>query len=226
MQQATKVALQSKDLPIAQELRLSVAKYIRQSDPSDIIDVWPAYEQKNPWEPIFVVLTYSNIQGEWGTVFGFRVFKRRHDFVSSEASIIINSKKVQENPLCFSDFDKLKTVTQSDKLIKKHSNITIVNACSCRSRRGGDEIYEETCVVIHCLVKGLIPFLEDPFPRSISGFPVDVREGYVTMGMNRENDQSIGLNRMQPDVAENNAEDHEMVDQRQQEYHSLCEQVK
>ena len=200
VQQALHIALQSKHLPIACELRLSVALYIRKSDAGDIFDVWPAYEEKNPWDPIFVVMTYSNIQGEWGNVFGFRVFKRRYDFVSSEAAIVINSKAVTENPLDFSDFDKLKKVTRSRKVIKKHSNITIMNACSCRSKRGGKEICKETCVVIHCLVKGLIPYLEGPFPRSISGIPVDVREGYVTMGMNVHIPQDI-------------------------QYHSMCEMV-
>ena len=149
--------------------------------------------------------------------------------MSSEAAVVINSKEVKENPLDYSDFDKLKTVTQSESLTKEHSNITIINACSHRSKKGGEEICKETCVVIHCLVKGFIPFLEDPFPKRISGVPVDVREGYVTMGMNRQSSggQCTGMDRTPPGLAVRQEGDWVIVDNVHRHHHldSVCEKV-
>ncbi|XP_061180849.1 uncharacterized protein LOC133189516 [Saccostrea echinata] len=42
------------------------------------------------------------------------------------------------------------------------------------------------CVVIHCRVKGIVPFGESPFPTKIGEFPVDVREGYCDFASNQD----------------------------------------
>ncbi|XP_062585775.1 uncharacterized protein LOC134247415 [Saccostrea cucullata] len=66
-----------------------------------------------------------------------------------------------------------------DDLFQNHSNITLLNMSGVRS--SGFEtskctIERTNCVVIHCQVKGFIPFGEMSFPKVIEGHTVDVRE--------------------------------------------------
>ena len=172
--------LYQKNRVIAGKLLMYMSVFIRSSN-DDYIDVWPAYRESAEWNPVFVILCRTNFQGEWDEYAGSQVFKRRYDFVSSEASQVFNSPSVQETRLELNGF-LTKCISDTD-LINAHSNITIVNACPVRSRNGGRDLTKETCIVIHCRVKGFIPFTEKPFPKMISTFPVDVREGYFVLGM-------------------------------------------
>lgn len=49
-------------------------------------------------------------------------------------------------------------------------------------RRIGDEIEDNPCIVLYCLDKNLIPFGEKPLPKTIAGWPCDIREDYVMFG--------------------------------------------
>ena len=172
--------LYQKNRVIAGKLLMYMSVFIRSSN-EDYIDVWPAYRESAEWNPVFVILCQTNFQDEWDEYAGFQVFKRRYDFVSSEAAKVFNSPIVHNSRLELNGF-LTKCISDTD-LINTHSNITIVNACPVRSRNGGRDLTEETCIVIHCRVKGFIPFTEKPFPKMISTLPVDVREGYFVLGM-------------------------------------------
>ena len=182
-----RISLEKHNRHCVSKLLSFATKYLREEIGNDVWDVWPAYEVGGNWVPVFVVLLKTNVQCEWGEFLGFKVFRRRYDFVSPEAAMVMNSDGVRNDMKEeVSEIDMIRRASHCEvnRLIKKHSNITIVNACPVRSKNGGRQLVKEPCVVIHCLVKGLVPFDEDPFPRSISGFPTDVREGYMMMGMN------------------------------------------
>ena len=60
-------------------------------------------------------------------------------------------------------------------LMRKHSNLEIISASGNRSQ--GGVMVKESCVVLYCTLKGIIPDDEEEFPKAIDGIPVDVREG-------------------------------------------------
>lgn len=71
-------------------------------------------------------------------------------------------------------------------LFKNHSNITLLNISNVRSQGFGTSSFrvkKTPTLVIHCHVKGVIPFGEDIFPEQVSGFQVDVREGTCNLAV-------------------------------------------
>jgi hypothetical protein len=74
-----------------------------------------------------------------------------------------------------------------ETLFRNHSNITLINTSCVRSLGYNTKyrnVVREPTTVIHCQIKGVVPFGEGVFPRRINGFPVDVREGTCTFAMN------------------------------------------
>lgn len=184
LKEAVTWALETRQYNIAVLLLEDICKLICGAE-EDCVDVFPAYEEGHRWAPVIVVLTKQDCGGEWESFMGFRVYRRRYDRVSCEAATVINSDYVQSHPLSVEDFQAIRRAVSSADLHKRHSKITVLNACPCRSKNNGEVIEEGLCIVIHCLVKGLIPFSEDPFPKEILGIPVDVREGYFRLGVGR-----------------------------------------
>lgn len=67
----------------------------------------------------------------------------------------------------------------TESLMKKHSNITMISESWIRSVGFGTDkavLHEQPCIVLYTHIKGLIPLSEEPFPTELNGFPVDVRE--------------------------------------------------
>lgn len=160
-----------------------ICKLIKGSEGDMCVDVFPAYLEKKRWQPVFVILTKQNFQGEWDSFMGFPVYRRRYDLVSSEAAVVINSDYVRTHPLSIDNFRTVRRAISSVNLRKRHSKMTVINASPCRSRKDGQVLEKGLCIVVHCLIKGFIPFDEDPFPREIGGIPLDVREGYFRLGV-------------------------------------------
>ena len=186
LKDALDFAIKQQNRPLTKELldyACRLLSYIEMSD-NNIIEVWPAYQMESEWNPIFVMVTETECETEWSEFLGYKVYSRQYSAVNTEASIVLNSDIVNNNPLSFISFERLKLAVDQVGLLE-HSNITAINLCPCRSRKKGEEIVVEPCIVIHCLMKGLIPFDEKPFPKSLIGIPVDVREAYFTQGVLR-----------------------------------------
>ena len=182
LKEALSFVIQQQNRALAKELLDYSCKVLLSMDLNDIVDVWPAYTIEDEWNPVFVVLRKSDSDHEWAEFLGYKVYNRKYDCVSKEAKIVVNNPLVRNNPVSFDDIEKLKEAVNEIN-VKDHSNITLIDVCPCRSRKNGEEIFLETCIVVHCLVKGLIPFKEKPFPKTVSGIPVDVREGYFSLGV-------------------------------------------
>ena len=148
--------------------------------PDTITDIWPAYQEGSEWDPVFVVLSQQKHPDD--QYLGFKRHWRHSDLVSREGCIVAYSDEVRDNPLSFQDMERMRKLIRTADLFNFHSKITLTNACPCRSRNGGRDISVEMCIVIYTSVKGFIPFDEQPFPKTVFGIPVDVREGYVTLG--------------------------------------------
>lgn len=105
---------------------------------------------------------------------GLRVLIRKENEVSDEAErvLLFEAKGLKLS----STMPISKSVGD---LFENHSNLTLVNMSSVRSSgysTGKLTTERSICVVIHCQIKGIIPFGENPFPKDIDGYPVDVRE--------------------------------------------------
>jgi len=184
LKEAVSWALDGKHFEVAVLLLEDICKLIYASE-EDCVDVFPAYEEGHRWEPMFVVFTRKERAGEWDSFMGFRVYKRRYDNVSPEAASVVNSDFVKNHMLSVEDFQRIRKAVSTIDLQKNHTKITVINACPCKSKENGKILEEGLCIVIHCLIKGFVPFSEEPFPEMIAGIPVDVREGYFRLGVAR-----------------------------------------
>ena len=161
-----------------------VCTILRNSENS-VVNVWPGYQEQQPQKPVFVMMTKDTCRGQREDSFGIDIYRRRYDLVSDEAAAVLSSEKVQSNRLSGTEMDHMCEMIDEEggKLFDKHSNITVINGCSYKSKEGGSMLESTPCVVIHCLVKGIIPFGEDLFPGSIGDIPTDVREGLFYLGV-------------------------------------------
>ena len=174
--------------------------------PDVITDVWPAYREGSTWDPVFVVLSHQTYPED--QYLGFKRHWRHCDLISREGCIVAYSDEVKDNPLSFEDMENMRKLIRAADLLKFHSKVTVTNACPCRSRNGGRDISIEKCIVIYTSVKGFIPFDEQPFPKTVFGIPVDVREANVTLGgktykANCEHDSSYRIR--EPNVLNNSS---------------------
>lgn len=80
------------------------------------------------------------------------------------------------------------TRKQLKKIIKEQGNkiyalfSNVVGIQIGKARRVGNSIQKETCIILYCLDKRLIPFGEKPLPGTIAGWPCDIREDFVRFG--------------------------------------------
>ncbi|XP_062577094.1 uncharacterized protein LOC134238966 [Saccostrea cucullata] len=74
-------------------------------------------------------------------------------------------------------------------LLRSHNNITIISASCVRSKGFGtkeNKIYHTPCILLCCPVKGIIPAEELPFPSTLEGHEVDIREATCMFAANDE----------------------------------------
>ena len=175
-------SIKQKNRPLAKELLDYACELLANLDKNNVIEVWPSYQIEDEWIPVFVVLTVTDPEDVWSEFLEYKVYSRKFNFVSNETELVLNNQIVKNNPLSFNELENIKQAIDLATL-HNNSNVTVVSSSAYRSRKGGQEIIRETCIVFHCLVKGLIPFNEQPFPESILGIPVDVREAYFSPGV-------------------------------------------
>lgn len=78
---------------------------------------------------------------------------------------------------------ELKKIIQEhgDKIFARYSNVVGLKISNVRC--DGDIKKDEPCIVLYCLDKTLIPFGENPLPESLGGWPCDIREDIVMLGL-------------------------------------------
>lgn len=69
---------------------------------------------------------------------------------------------------------------QGKKIYALFSNVVGIRIG--KPRRVGNSIEKKPCIVLYCLDKSLIPFGEKPLPKSIEGWPCDIREDFFRFG--------------------------------------------
>ena len=183
LKEAIDISINLRNRKIVNELLKFASQLLKRNASLQNMDVWPAYQETFEWEPIFVIMSDEKYPED--QYLGHRILWRNCNLVSHEACIIANSDVVRDNPLSYREMESMNKLIRTADLFKNHKKITVTNACSCKSRNNGLCISLERCIVIYTLAKGLIPFDEQPFPKSVFGVPVDVREGYVTLGGKR-----------------------------------------
>lgn len=126
---------------------------------------------------------------------GFK--KACHDLENKElefVNLVVKSKEIQRKAekikLCERNAPAIDKTTRNElkQIIQEHGRkiyATYSNVVGMRIgkvRCVGDEIEDKPCIVLYCLDKTLIPFGEKPLPKTIAGWPCDVREDYVMFG--------------------------------------------
>ena len=172
-------ALDNKNLKIALLLLEDICKLIRAAEDGSFVEVFAGYNEKDPWKPVFIILSKTHPEKVWDTFMGLPVYRRKYNLVSTETQTVNNHSLVKSNPLSLSDLRILEEAIRQADLFKHHSKVTSVRGCAFRSKEEGKQLVRQSCIAIYCLLKGFIPFGEIPFPREIDGIPTDVREACV-----------------------------------------------
>ena len=183
IKEATQWALEHQNFEVTMLLLEDICKLIHGAEEEDCVEVFPAYVEGKRWEPVFVILTREMGKGKWDLFMGFHVYRRGYSSISMEASVIINSRLVKKYKLSTEELKVVKRALDRENMHLKHKKITAINACPCKSKKNGQQLEKGLCIAIHCVIKGFIPFDEEPFPHEIGGLPVDVREGYFRLGV-------------------------------------------
>lgn len=84
--------------------------------------------------------------------------------------------------MCKDVRDKLNKIISSraEIIFANYSNVVGMGVSDVRFE--GDKMFEEPCIVVHCLDKTLIPYGEKQLPLSIEGYPCDIRESIFMFG--------------------------------------------
>ena len=66
------------------------------------------------------------------------------------------------------------------EIYAKYSSVFGIDASNILTNR--QDVLETPCIVLYCLDESLVPFGENPLPKSIGGFPCDIRVDLVMFG--------------------------------------------
>ncbi|XP_056001971.1 uncharacterized protein LOC125662195 [Ostrea edulis] len=170
---------------------ISKTFYMKYSDVLSIHYVWAGFlpmsheRYNNCIETIVVITRKTNeaIQRSLKEYHGLKIYFRDFRYFSPEAKEMLH---LESDVSC--DLKLRKEDIQ--RLIKNHSNISLVSKSSLKSIGYGTANQNPPkhlkSVVIYCRVKGIIPAGEKLFPTQIGGYPVDVRESAVTLAVGQE----------------------------------------
>ena len=124
---------------------------------------------------------YLQIQSRF---LSFEVIKKEMGDLSTEAKYVADyeeKKSLQFTPEETKNLQKCIN-SNTERLMKEHSNLLIISASKVKSTCYGlhnASLQHQACVVLYVHLKGIIPLMEEPFPRILDGFPVDVRESML-----------------------------------------------
>lgn len=168
---------------VVSDICSSICVYLREKS-EYIVVVWPAYQynsndkDKSNHQITFVIVKESDTHVDLGDIYS--TYERINMQFNSESKEV---NKVESN--AYMPFDEnMKKLCEcvkksSSSLMDAHSNLTMVTAGWKISKGFGTPhhtIEDSLCVVLYAHIKGLIPLGENPFPKRIGTFLVDVRE--------------------------------------------------
>ncbi|XP_060554495.1 uncharacterized protein LOC132715507 isoform X2 [Ruditapes philippinarum] len=175
-------------LNVKRELLSSICLYIRRLSPM-INDVWAAYRTKTgpPLERadlVFVIHTSQKIEGEWD----FETYQVCKDDITETCKLENEDiyKCEQAGDYSTTEMAAIKAFIKKNarRLMQKHSNITKISPSCVRSsgyQTRAALMENIPCIALYVQIKGLIPFNEESFDRTIMDIPFDVREGVFTL---------------------------------------------
>ncbi|XP_060560066.1 uncharacterized protein LOC132720096 [Ruditapes philippinarum] len=165
----------------------AIVEHIK-SKHAGIVHVWAAYTIQNPHKIIFVVIVKDKSENDDRTeplsldkLITYSFVNQYVGEFSSEGSEVIKKHTSASEGFDEESYQKLQSCISkhSEDLMKKHKYLSIISACSNRSK-GFDESWElvpEKCIVLYVQKKSYIPIDEEPFKTNYDDIPVDVREG-------------------------------------------------
>ena len=142
----------------------------------DKIKQWiPGYEHSDrPFDLVLVAIVTEEVPNI-PHFRDFRLIQRKFGDVSDEAQNLFEKEK--DDQCRFTDQehgDMRRCITENAKtLMKEHSNLLIVRGSKVRPNKERPEL----CIVLYVHVKGIIPFGEDPFPKTLCGYQIVILEG-------------------------------------------------
>ncbi|XP_060555803.1 uncharacterized protein LOC132716510 isoform X2 [Ruditapes philippinarum] len=150
--------------------------------------VWAAYTIENPQRITFVITVKHKSEGSKSKeplrlekLIQYSFVKQYVGDFSLEGSEVIKQQASHAAKLDEEFYQNLQTCISkhSENLMKKHKYLSIISACSNRSKGFGAswKLLPEKCIVFYVQKKNYIPIDEEPFETSYDSIPVDVREG-------------------------------------------------
>ncbi|XP_060554834.1 uncharacterized protein LOC132715783 isoform X3 [Ruditapes philippinarum] len=173
---------------VKRELLGSICMYIRRLSPL-INDVWAAYRTKTgqPLERtdvVFVIHTSKKIEGEWE----FETYQVCKNDITDTCKLENEAiyKYEQTGDYLTTEMAVIKAFIKKNarRLMQKHSNLTKISPSCMRSsgyQTTAAHMENIPCIALYVQIKGLVPFNEEPFDRTITDMPFDVREGVFTL---------------------------------------------
>lgn len=141
---------------------------------------------------VTVVKVFLTSDGKKGTLDKFReqFSDAQFEFVDVATEFEQNSnnmKKIENLEQSAPDIDKDSRIKMKDiisrhaaKIFANHSSIMGFDISNVRSEN--NEMLNEFCIVLFCLDDSILPFGESPLPKSLEGYPCDVRKGFCMFG--------------------------------------------
>ncbi|XP_060561273.1 uncharacterized protein LOC132721039 [Ruditapes philippinarum] len=165
----------------------AICEYIKSKHVA-IAHVWAAYTIENPQRITFVITVKQKSEGTKSKesvrlekLIQYSFVKQYAGDFSLEGSEVIKQQASHAAKLDEESYENLQTCISkhSEDLMKKHKYLSIISACSKRSKGFGAswELLPEKCIVLYVQKKNYIPIDEEPFEASYDSIPVDVREG-------------------------------------------------
>lgn len=133
---------------------------------------WPGYKDKELVIVMFSTKSISDFPDGFET-FRIMLITDNENTMSNRRAPRLSADNVQYCRPIIEKYGK--------KLMKKHSNISMIIPTAYRIKQG--KVLTNVCIAIYCRGKGVIPLQENPFPTTLDGVDIDVREGYCKFGM-------------------------------------------
>lgn len=138
-----------------------------------VVKVFLSYDDKEA-EKFF--MTHRHILT--GTAFEFVNVTKMSQEINEDIKRM-QSLEQQAPALSSSTRKHLRTVItkESKRMFANYSNIVSIRMSPVRS-----DGTKKPCIILYCLDKDLIPYGEKALPKSIRGYPCDIREDFVQLG--------------------------------------------
>ncbi|XP_062588289.1 uncharacterized protein LOC134249955 [Saccostrea cucullata] len=146
-----------------------------------IVDIYMGKQTHHGWkDALVVIIDHLNVLD----VPPFEYFGKKIDIYcklwkqsSPESMLISKHIHVHGNNINHVKLSEIERCLKANSrsLLEHHSNLEIVSASAYHSRKNGNKIDFEPCIVIYCSCKGIVPYGEKEFPKQIDGIKTDMK---------------------------------------------------